>query len=172
MFYVFIMKLAVDVYYLNNRAKAVGIEFVNWSDAQPRQTHIVMVNGVEDYTPGAFYKRELPCLIKLLEKVNLHNKEVIIVDGYTVLDDEGTYGLGGYLYEALERKIPVIGVAKRRFKGTSNYVREVYRGISTRPLYVTAIGMDVEDAAGSIKAMHGQSRIPDLLKYVDRKTRE
>jgi exodeoxyribonuclease-5/deoxyribonuclease V len=166
------MKLAVDVYYFDNRAKAVGIEFVNWNDAQPIQTHIAMIDGIDDYIPGEFYRRELPCIIKLLEKINLQNKEVIIIDGYTVLDDEGTYGLGGYLYERLERSVPIVGVAKRSFKGTSKYVREVYRGTSIRPLYVTAMGMDVDEAANCIKAMHGQSRIPDLLKYVDKKTKE
>jgi deoxyribonuclease V len=166
------MKLAVDVYYPGTKAKAVGIEIINWTDAQPLQTYIAMIDGVEDYIPGEFYKRELPCIMKLLEKVSLQNKEVIVIDGYVVLDDEGTYGLGGYLYESLNKRVPVIGVAKRSFKGASKYVREVYRGKSARPLYVTAIGMNVEEAANSIKAMHGQSRIPDLLKYLDGKTRE
>ncbi|MCU7551196.1 endonuclease V [Chitinophagaceae bacterium LB-8] len=166
------MKIAVDVYYLDHRAKAVGIEFASWSDAEPLQTYIAMVDGVEAYTPGAFYKRELPCIIKLFEKLSLQNKDVIVIDGYTVLDDEGTYGLGGHLFEVLEKRIPVIGVAKRSFKGVSKYVREVYRGKSERPLYVTAMGMDVDEAANCIQSMHGASRIPDLLKYVDRKTRE
>jgi hypothetical protein len=35
-----------------------------------------------------------------------------------------------------------------------------------------AMEMDVDEAANCIKAMHGQSRIPDLLKYVDKKTKE
>jgi exodeoxyribonuclease-5/deoxyribonuclease V len=166
------MKLAVDVYYFDSKGKVVGIEFIHWSDEQPVQTHIAMVDRVEDYTPGEFYKRELPCITKLLEKVKLENMEVIIVDGYVVLDDDGTYGLGGHLYEMLERRIPVIGVAKRSFKGSSKYVRVLYRGKSVHPLYITAIGMDVEAALSSIQAMHGQSRIPALLKYLDRKTRE
>jgi deoxyinosine 3'endonuclease (endonuclease V) len=166
------MKLAIDVYYLEYRAKAVAIEFVNWNDDQPVQTHIAMVYSVEDYTPGAFYKRELPCIMKLLEKVDLQNKEVIVIDGYAVLDDEGTYGLGGYLYETLGQRIPVIGVAKRSFKGVSKNVREVYRGKSARPLYVTAVGIEIDEAANYIRAMCGESRIPELLKYVDRKTRE
>ena len=166
------MKLAVDVYYFNGKAKAVGIEFMHWNDTQPKQTHIAMVDKVEDYVPGAFYKRELPCIARLLEKVKLENKEVIIVDGYTVLDDDGSCGLGGHLYEMLERRIPVIGVAKRSFKGASKYVRKVYRGKSARPLYVTAIGMDVDEAANCIQAMHGQNRMPALLKYLDKKTRE
>jgi hypothetical protein len=40
---------------------------------------------------------------------------MIILDGYVALDDHGKIELGGYLFEALEQKYPVIGIAKNGF---------------------------------------------------------
>jgi deoxyribonuclease V len=78
--------------------------------------------------------------------------------------------LGWHLFDALESKIPVIGVAKSRFEGAPAH--EVYRGASRRPLYVTAAGMTLAKAAANIQAMHGAHRIPTLLQRVDRLARE
>ena len=40
----------------------------------------------------------------------------------------------------------------------------ILRGRSRCPLYVTAVGMDLAEAAGHIQAMHGPYWIPTLLK--------
>ncbi len=54
--------------------------------------------------------------------------ETIIIDGYVWLEEPKIFGLGMYLYEALNRKYPIIGVAKSRFKNTPknvlNYLEE------------------------------------------------
>ena len=68
--------------------------------------------------------------------------------------------------EVLGRAVPVIGVAKTRFAGAT-VAREVCRGMSNTPLFVTAAGLAVEAAARNIQAMHGQFRLPTLLKRVD-----
>jgi deoxyribonuclease V len=47
----------------------------------------------------------------------------------------------------------------------------VFRGQSSRPLYVTAAGMAVTDAAALVGAMAGRFRLPDALKLVDRLAR-
>jgi deoxyribonuclease V len=73
-------------------------------------------------------------------------------------------GLGQHLYEYFDGTIPVIGVAKSRFKGASGI--EVYRGKSTS-VYVTAAGIDPNIAAERIRMLHGAPRLPTLLKYVD-----
>ena len=91
--------------------------------------------------------------------------------GGVVLDAEGTHGMGGYLYEVFERRIPVIGVAKNRFRANSAAV-EVLRGGSKRPLFVTALGIDPEAAAIDVQRMHGRFRLPTLLKRVDRLCRD
>ena len=43
----------------------------------------------------------------------------------------------------------------------------VLHGSSERPLYVTAIGCDVDDAAENVRAMHGPYRIPTMLRLAD-----
>ncbi len=43
----------------------------------------------------------------------------------------------------------------------------ILRGLSKRPLYVTAAGMDAEVAAKCIVTMHGADRIPTMMKRVD-----
>ena len=98
--------------------------------------------------------------------------ETIIVDGYVQLDDDGKAGLGMYLYDSLNQKIPIIGVAKRGFKDNVKHVIEVTRGKSNNPLYVTAIGIGLQDSADKIKNMAGKYRMPDLLKILDQKTKE
>jgi deoxyribonuclease V len=49
--------------------------------------------------------------------------------------------------------------------------REVTRGHSLSPLYVSAAGMHLSDAMHHIQEMHGEFRIPTLLKRVDQLSR-
>lgn len=49
--------------------------------------------------------------------------------------------------------------------------RKVYRGNSRVPLYITAAGMDTDEAATQIAKMHGAYRIPTLLKQADSRSR-
>ena len=165
------MILAFDVYYRDDGAKAVAIAFENWTDNNPRDVHTAYINQVAAYEPGGFYKRELPCLLQILHQRDLATVDLIVVDGYVILDNEGSYGLGGHLYEALAQKIPVIGVAKTNFARNTMNVRKVFRGLSKNPLNVTAIGIDIDIAAENISAMHGDHRMPTLLKLLDTYTR-
>jgi deoxyribonuclease V len=166
------LKAAVDVYYKKRRTKAVCILFEQWTNTEAFSTHVANIEEVEDYEPGAFYKRELPCILKVLHQINLSLIDTIIVDGYVYLDDNGKYGLGAYLYKALGEKIPVIGVAKTRyFKNTRN-VLEVNRGQSKNPLFISSIGIEVSLAASYIRSMSGEYRIPTILQYLDQKTKE
>lgn len=166
------MILAIDVYYFDEKAKAVCIEFDNWTDLHPSNFHVIEIMRIEDYISGAFYKRELPCIIKVLELVEVNNVEAIIIDGYVVLDDYGKLGLGGHLYEKLEKKIPIIGVAKKSFHNNSKNVMEIVRGNSKNPLFITSVGIELNEAAEKIKNMAGDYRIPSLLKLLDQKTKE
>ena len=61
----------------------------------------------------------------------------------------------------------MIGVAKTHFHGATA-ARPVLRGGSVGHLYVTAAGMDLATACGHIQNMHGNFRMPTLLKEVDR----
>ncbi|OCG23745.1 hypothetical protein A9G11_05170 [Gilliamella sp. wkB108] len=166
------MYIAIDVYYMGDRAKSVGILFENWSDsiADIKEVITDYQDNVAPYQSGQFYQRELPCIIALLNKIDLTKITSIIIDGYVHLN-EGKLGLGGHLYNALNQTIPIIGVAKKPFLGNSQYLIEVMRGQSKHPLYVTAIGTQLETAAGNIKLMSGKYRMPDLLSFLDQQTK-
>ncbi|NQX84773.1 MAG: hypothetical protein HRT67_02425 [Flavobacteriaceae bacterium] len=64
----------------------------------------------------------------IIRKIQLSEIEVVIVDGHVYVDNNKTYGLGGYTWEAIEYKVPVIGVAKRGFFANKQTVVEVIRG--------------------------------------------
>jgi deoxyribonuclease V len=167
------MILAVDVAYNeNNIAQAVAIGFDSWTDERPKVIYQEFIIGLEDYIPGEFYKRELPCIEKLLSKIELNTFEIVIVDGYVYLDDLEKPGLGAHLFEKLNRKIPVVGIAKTSFTGNVKNIREVFRGESTKPLYVSAIGINVDEIASHVKNMYGNYRIPSLLKRLDQLTKK
>lgn len=164
------MIIALDVAYHENTASAIGVVF-NWQDEIPAEIISAMVSPIEEYTPGQFYKRELPCILAVLNKVDLTQMQYIIVDGYVYIDNDYGFGLGAHLYEALDKKIPVIGVAKTEFMHNEQTCVPVTRGDSKVPLYVSAIGVDVNTAAGFITQMKGDFRIPSILKELDRLTK-
>ncbi|WP_299673175.1 endonuclease V [uncultured Tenacibaculum sp.] len=166
------MILAFDTFYYESKAKTVCVSFNKITDETSIAITDEIIDGVSEYVPGEFYKREMPCILSLLKQFDLEEITLIIVDGYAILNNEGKLGLGGYLYEALEKKIPVIGVAKSQFNTENKYARELFRGESKKPLYVSAIGLDLNDAYNAIKDMHGNFRMPTLLKVLDTKTRE
>nr|WP_317043961.1 endonuclease V [Chryseobacterium sp. T16E-39] len=124
-----------------------------------------------DYESGAFYKRELPCILSLLKQIPLKEGDVIVVDGYVTLNDEGKMGLGGYLYEKLNEKYPVVGIAKNEFASPDNLRKSIYRGESKTPLFLTSKGIDPDLLKTKIKHMHGLYRMPTLLKKLDQLTR-
>ncbi|MFY7734651.1 MAG: endonuclease V [Bacteroidia bacterium] len=166
------MILAFDTYYFDNKAKTVCISFDNWSDEENYKVETEIIENVEEYQSGEFYKRELPCILSLLDKINIVNIEAIIVDGYVYLDDNEKLGLGGYLYNQLKSKTPIIGVAKTNFATLDKNKRQLLRGKSIKPLYITSIGIDIDEATKLIENMSGQNRIPTLLKTLDTLTKE
>ena len=165
------MIIAIDVHYRAEIAKAVSIEFDDWQASEPSQTHIMEIGKTAAYVPGQFYKRELPCILAILKLSDLSKVDLIIVDGYVFLDDSGKRGLGAYLFDALDRKIPIVGVAKRSFHSIDKLVIPIKRGESKNPLYITCQGADLTEMAARVKDMHGDYRIPTLLKILDVETK-
>lgn len=164
--YIFCM----DVDYRDDYAIAAGILFQDWESDQIDQEQTVRLEKVEPYKPGQFYKRELPCLTPLINSL-LVFPTIFIVDGYVYLGSKNKPGLGAYLYKKLEGKASVIGVAKNNFNN-EKFAAEVFRGTSQKPLFVTSEGMENSIAANHIKSMHGDHRIPTILKRVDQLCRE
>ncbi len=99
----------------------------------------------------------MPCIKAVLNDLGTR-PDVIVIDGYVWLDAQGKKGLGAHLFELLNGEIPVIGVAKTSFATATNAI-EVFRGQSSRPLWVTAIGTNEFDAAKFVRSMHGNHRI-------------
>jgi deoxyribonuclease V len=173
--------VAVDVDYRENEVVAAAVGFAAWTDDHATIEVVVTSDAPPaPYEPGRFYRRELPHIRAVLALI-APPPTTIIVDGYVWLGaDKGlgahpddaldqAKGLGAHLYEALDRAIPVIGVAKTQFAGATAI--EVVRGTSARPLHVTAVGIDGATAADHVLGMHGEHRIPTLLRRVDQLAR-
>ncbi|OUS28266.1 endonuclease V [Gammaproteobacteria bacterium 45_16_T64] len=160
------MILAVDVDYKGNEACIAGVAFSSWSDSEAMSVYASTLSGIEEYVPGYFYRRELPCILALLREHEL-TPDVIVVDGFVYLDGYEEAGLGKRLYDELNGSVDIVGVAKKPFKGISTEY-ELFRGDSKKPLYVTSEGIPVDHAKASILSMHGKYREPTLLKYADR----
>jgi deoxyribonuclease V len=151
-------------------ADAAGVACVladSWITAAAR-THISrrFACAPAAYVPGEFYKRELPLLRAVIDDLS-QPPAVIVIDGYVWLGADGTPGLGAHLFEALRSAIPIIGVAKTRYRDDT-WSERVCRSKSSKPLYVTAAGIDDATAAQLISGMPGEHRIPTLLQQADR----
>lgn len=160
---------AVDVDYRVRGAVAGCVLFDAWAAAVPARELIARADQVEPYVPGELYRRELPLLAQVLAGVGAP-LEVVIVDGQVWLDGAGREGLGAHLWHALGARTAVVGVAKTRYAGAPAI--EILRGGSGSPLFITAVGMDATEAAERVRGMHGEHRLPTLLKRVDRLCRE
>lgn len=157
------MLACVDVDYRADGAVAACVLFRAWTDAESADERVQTIASVAAYQPGKFYLRELPCLQAVLATA-MEPLETIVIDGYVWLGDQRP-GLGVHLYEALARRVPIVGVAKTRFAGACG--EEVLRGDSRRPLFVSAVGLDALTAARHVQSMHGAYRLPTLLRRVD-----
>lgn len=166
------MILAFDTYYYENKAKTVCLSFEDWNNEDKFEIYTEILFEIEEYVSGEFYKRELPCILSLLSKIDLKKVDLIIIDGFVFLDDENKLGLGAYLYEELNKEIPIIGVAKRDFATIEKNRIKLYRGKSKNPLFITSIGIELDVASKKIGEMNGEFRMPTLLKEVDKLTKE
>lgn len=170
------MILAIDVYYEEDKYKAVGICFKDWKDINPSKVYIKEVpleKDIQEYIPGQFYKRELQpvlSIVQLYQKEEKEYPEIIVVDGFVTLknnEGEESKGLGEKLKESLNNpNIKVVGVAKNKYGRCDEISGLVYRGKSRRPLYVQP-----PEYAQKIQEMKGEYRIPTLLKRLDKYTK-
>jgi deoxyribonuclease V len=156
-----ILIACVDVDYRNSGALAAGLWFRGWQAAMAEFEAIASFPEVAEYEPGAFYRRELPCLLNLLTRGP--RADLVLVDGYVWLGD-GVPGLGAHLHSAIGGV--VVGIAKTRFATATDAI-PICRGSSRSPLFVSAVGMPTKDAAEKVATMHGPYRLPTLVKQVD-----
>jgi deoxyribonuclease V len=183
--------ICVDVDYRPACVVTAVLAFDAWESALAAREVVAFSDAAPaGYVPGSFYERELPYVLAGLAELGrvtglaglagsgqpaeaqpgAARARAIVIDGYVWLG-AGKPGLGAHLHEALGQRTPVVGVAKRRFHGAVDAVA-ILRGTSQVPLFVTAVGIDVAEAAAGVQRMHGAHRIPTLLKRVDRLSRD
>lgn len=161
-----------DTYYTEEFANTAVVGIQNWHDTESSFEFSEKTTEIQEYESGSFYKRELPCLLSIIKKIPLNaEQDILVIDGYVILSDDGKPGLGGYLFEELGEKYPVIGIAKNDFVSLQKNKSSVLRGESKHPLYVTSLGMSLEEATMNVSKMHGEFRIPTILKLVDQRSR-
>lgn len=164
------MLACVDADYAGGSTRSACVTFEEWDSENARHEIVVSVDGIPaDYEPGELWRRELPGILGALSRVP-SPLATILVDAYVTLDPGGHPGLGARLHDALGGRIPVVGVAKSRFR-TATMAIPVLRGSSRTPLWITAVGLDPVAAAAGVARMHGPHRIPTLLRRVDRLAR-
>ena len=176
------MIVAFDTYYYNGFSYTVGGVFKTWGAKEVSYYVTSKRNCIDaEYKPGELYKRELPCIMQCLDMMNIDEIECIIIDGFVWLSEDGkecTKGLGARLYDAIYNKygahITIVGVAKNRYHVDIPNCVKIERGLeSKKPLFITCSLEFMTDMwASLIKGMHGDYRIPTILKAVDSKTRD
>lgn len=163
------MILAIDIHYTQNSGFAAGVTFEDWQSQNASGEFFNRTDKIENYVSGEFYRRELPCILNLLNEHHLQ-PSTIIVDGYVFLDNHQKPGLGKRLHDALENDIAIIGVAKKEIVGISEDTK-IYRGKSQQPLFITTTEKNLTHAKNNIVNMFGEYRIPYLLKQADQLSR-
>lgn len=159
--------VACDVQYVGDTGFAAGICFNSLTDEFPGRVAQAVVCPVADYMPGEFYRRELPCLLELLRTLE-QLPEVVFVDGYVWLAG-GRPALGARLYESLNKAAAVIGVAKSSLRMAGESQRTSRTG--HRPIYVSAVGLELADAVEVVTVMHGDGRLPTMIQLADQEAR-
>jgi deoxyribonuclease V len=162
--------VCLDVAYGETAAAVAGALAQSWDADSASQALVRRFEGPPaSYEPGAFYRRELPLLLPVIAEFAT-SIDVIVIDGYVWLEDDRP-GLGGHLFASLGCRIPVIGVAKTRYRNDIWSI-PVLRGTSTQPLFVTSAGIQATEAAHCVRRMHGDHRIPTILALVDKAARD
>lgn len=164
------MYCCLDVDYRTTASAAAALAFHHWTDAVAaiERTHLHPAPPAA-YEPGQFFLRELPHLLRILALLPAE-PSLLLVDGFVFLEGEAP-GLGAHLHRALGERVPVVGIAKRPYRKATSAV-PVLRGESLVPLWVSAVGTPVAEAAAGLASMHGAHRIPTLLRRVDRLARD
>lgn len=161
--------ICLDAAYAEDAQAVAAVLFEDWPAPEAlRAWSMRLRQAPAPYRPGRFFEREMPLLLRALDA--LPPPRAVVIDGYVALDAAGRPGLGARLHRAIERRAPVIGVAKTPFRG-DDFATRVWRGGAKNPLLVSAIGLDAAEAARHVGAMAGQHRLPEHIKRVDQEAR-
>lgn len=178
------MILLTDVFYEEevNTAHIAAIAIDNWTSSTILKTWEIDKSGIDcEYIPGQFFKREMPCLIELWNTISEEEKSqitTIIVDGFYDIWD-GRHGLGHHFHDWLIENgydKEVVGIAKSPCRETNKFTLPVYRTEESKKskcrsaLWVNGSNMD-NDYQAKVLSMHGEYRLPTMVKAVDKLSR-
>lgn len=159
----------LDAAYAKRASAAACVTAADWTSPDPLAQFTHGDGPAADYEPGAFWRRELPLLLSVLN-MTPERPDALLIDGYVFLDGDGREGLGAHLFAALGGTTPVVGLAKTRFSDADAWAARIRRQSTLRPLYVTAVGIALGDAAEAVASMPG-ARLPDLCRLADQTAR-
>ena len=176
--------LAIDCSY----DKKKGITFVvgvRWSYSEKKSIEIIhtSIKTSFPYITGLLSFRELPPIIRLLEKVN--NIDLLLMDGQGILHPRGI-GLASHVGILYDR--PSIGVAKSRLTGDVKYFDSKSKGVmgdiylhnkrsgflyvnkeNTKPLYISPGHLiDVTSIERILPCFFKDHRLPEPLFIADK----
>lgn len=63
------MICCLDVDYRVSQGHCSAVLFKDWADTTPVKVYSSVTDPIAAYEPGAFYKRELPCMLNTLQLV-------------------------------------------------------------------------------------------------------
>lgn len=164
------MIAVLDAAYSNEASAASCVLADGWESSGPLGEYSHRDGPAADYKPGEFYRRELPLLLSVLAMLP-RKPEIIVIDGYVWLGVDGRKGLGAHLFDTIGESSAIVGIAKTKFEGASYWAAQLRRGASDSPLFITAAGLPMQDAAAAVKRMHGEHRIPTLVARADKLAR-
>lgn len=180
------MILITDVCYdeQNNSAHIGGITFSDWTSDDVIDKFEIDKTGIDaEYIPGEFYKREMPCLIKLWNSIPedvKKNISTVIVDGFYDIWDCRP-GMGHHFKDWLSENgysnIEVVGIAKTKCRETNKFTLPVYRTKESKEskwrgaIWVNGSNKN-EDYVKRVMSMAGKFRIPSIVKKVDHVSRQ
>lgn len=173
------MKLAIDVHFGPEGARAAALVFEAWDAPEAERTLLTRiattVEGMKKPARGEPDLRALPCILQLLREHALPTApELILLHGSVYLDAlEETPGLGQHLFQALGGKVAIVGLASKSALPGLPAQFELYREDKedeeeAKPLIITCAGIDLGAAKARVRGMHGKRRMPTLMKRVAR----
>ena len=174
------MIIAFDTYYYDGYSYTVGGIFESWA-SNNASYYVTSKRKCTDaeYDSGELYK--LSCIMQCISMIKLDNIDAIIINGFAWLSDDGkelVKGLGAKLFNSIKviygNEIDVIGISKSKYHVQIPNCLEVTHGIECKvPLYITCSNIEnTNHYSVLVSRMHGDFRIPTILRLIDTKARE
>ena len=162
------MILAFNTYFYDGYSYTVCGVFEAWTSE--RVKFYVMSRSVLTHDGES----DISCITKCMSYIDMSCVTSIIVYGFSWISDENGNQIAGFgkkvqneVLRKYRHNISVIGISKSAPQFEIPSCREVLRGGSMSPLYITCTETEfTTHYAFHVKQMYGEKRMPDILKNV------